>query len=70
LLSRQSFSSGTFDQSGTITGFGGGAAGVFPMFNRYNGVIGLDYLTAGENEDLSFPSSNVIRLTFGIELPN
>lgn len=70
LLSRQSLSSGSFDESGTITGFGGGVAGDFPMFNRYNGVIGLDYLKAGENEDLGFPSANVIRLTFGIELPN
>ncbi|HUF30523.1 MAG TPA: hypothetical protein VMM77_07635 [Gemmatimonadaceae bacterium] len=70
LLSRQSFSSGSFDESGTITGFGGGVAGVLPMFNRYNGVIGLDYLKAGENEDLGFPSSNVFRVTFGIELPN
>lgn len=70
LLSRQSFDSGSFDQSGTITGFGGGVAGVFPMFNRYHGVLGLDYIKAGESEDIGFPSSNIIRVTFGIELPN
>jgi hypothetical protein len=70
LLSRQSFDSGSFDESGTITGFGGGVSGVFPMLQRYRGVIGLDYIKAGENEDLGFPSSNIIRATFSIELPN
>lgn len=70
LVSRQAFDSGSFDDSGTITGFGGGVAGVFPLWNRYHGVIGLDYLKASENEDLGSPSANIIRLTFGVELPN
>ena len=68
LLSRLSFDSGSSDQSGTITGFGAGGAIVLPMFDRYLGVFGLDYLKTQENEDLGAPSANVIRATFGVEL--
>lgn len=56
------------DESGTITGFGGGASVVLPMFERYRGMLGLDYIVTQENEDLGVPSGNVIRGLFGIEL--
>ena len=68
LITNVAFDNGSNDESGTITGFGGGGAVVFPMFQRYRGMFGLDYLKSQENEDLGVPSTNVIRGSFGIEL--
>lgn len=68
LLWNMAQSSGSFDESGTITGFGGGASVVLPMFDRYRASLGFDYLMTQENEDLGVPEGNVLRGTFAIEL--
>lgn len=68
LITNLAFDNGMNDESGTITGFGAGGAVVIPMFQRYRGMFGLDYLKSQENDDLGVPSTNVFRGSFGIEL--
>src|SRR5690606_28794417 len=46
LITNVALDNGMNDESGTITGFGAGGAVVIPMFQRYRGMFGLDYLKA------------------------